>query len=114
MRRSSPRPGEVARPSAVRRRLRVAGVVQGVGFRLFVQSLAGRHGVSGFVGNDTAGVVAELEGDPAAVDAVLAAIEAEPPPLATVERVEVIDIPPTGERGFTIADSRAGDGDAPT
>ena len=46
-----------------RRRFRVRGVVQGVGFRPFVHGLAGRHGLAGFVLNDGDGVVIEAEGD---------------------------------------------------
>ena len=46
-----------------RRRYRVTGIVQGVGFRPFVYGLAGRYGLGGFVLNDGAGVVVEAEGD---------------------------------------------------
>ena len=40
-----------------RRRLRITGVVQGVGFRPFVHGLAARHRLGGFVLNDGRGVV---------------------------------------------------------
>ncbi|HET6988967.1 MAG TPA: acylphosphatase, partial [Kribbella sp.] len=46
----------------VRSRVLVTGVVQGVGFRPFVYSLARELGLSGQVGNTAAGVVAEVEG----------------------------------------------------
>ena len=45
-----------------RRRFRVRGIVQGVGFRPFVYGLALRHGLAGFVLNDGDGVVIEAEG----------------------------------------------------
>ncbi len=45
-----------------RRRIRVGGVVQGVGFRPFVHRLATELGLSGHVGNDTEGVFVEVEG----------------------------------------------------
>ena len=48
---------------AERRRFRVKGVVQGVGFRPFVHGLARRHGLAGFVLNDGEAVVIEAEGD---------------------------------------------------
>ncbi len=53
-----------------RRRFRVTGVVQGVGFRPFVYGLARRLGLAGFVLNDGDGVVIEAEGDPDALDAL--------------------------------------------
>ena len=45
--------------------VRVAGVVQGVGFRPFVYTLAHRLRLHGHVGNDTEGVFIEAEGPPA-------------------------------------------------
>ena len=51
----------------VRTAVRVEGVVQGVGFRPFVYSLATGLGLTGLVGNDTDGVFAEVEGPQAAV-----------------------------------------------
>ncbi|CAN5700431.1 hypothetical protein BH18ACT13_BH18ACT13_03730 [soil metagenome] len=42
-----------------RRRIRVTGVVQGVGFRPFVYALALRHSLAGFVLNDAEGVLIE-------------------------------------------------------
>ena len=47
----------------VRHRIRVTGVVQGVGFRPFVHRLATQLDLTGHVGNDTEGVVVEVEGE---------------------------------------------------
>ena len=66
--------------STVRLSVRVEGVVQGVGFRPFVYSLATRLGLSGWVGNDVDGVFAEVEGPAAGVRQFLDALSAEPPP----------------------------------
>ena len=52
---------------AVRTRITVTGVVQGVGFRPFVHRLAGELGVTGLVGNDSAAVFIEAQGSPRAV-----------------------------------------------
>ncbi|HUK76030.1 MAG TPA: acylphosphatase, partial [Thermoleophilia bacterium] len=49
------------------RRLRVRGVVQGVGFRPFVYNLALRCGLHGWVRNTSAGVEIQIEGPQAAV-----------------------------------------------
>jgi len=85
-----------------RRRFRVRGVVQGVGFRPFVYGLAGRHGLGGFVLNDGEGVLVEAEGEPAALDAFAAALEAEAPALARVDSVTAETVPARGEREFRI------------
>jgi len=90
---------------ASRFRVRVEGVVQGVGFRPFVHGLASARGLSGLVGNDPAGVFIEVEGDPGALDQFLAALEAEAPPLAVIDRVETEVISPTGSAGFVIVES---------
>ncbi len=92
----------------MRVRARVTGTVQGVGFRPFVHRLAGELGLGGWVLNDSDGVVVEAEGEPAAVAALLARIEAEAPPLARVERVQSEELAPRGEAGFEIRASVGG------
>jgi len=92
----------------VRRSVRVTGTVQGVGFRPFVYSLAARLGLSGFVGNDSEGVFAEVEGDPAAVKEFLAAVERDAPPLARIDRIVSKTMQPNDSPGFTIAPSEPG------
>jgi hydrogenase maturation protein HypF len=88
-----------------RRRYRVTGIVQGVGFRPFVHRLAGRHGLSGFVLNDGAGVVVEAEGEGPSLDGFGAALAAEAPALARVDAVAETAVPARGDSGFTIAAS---------
>ncbi|HKY77948.1 MAG TPA: carbamoyltransferase HypF [Acidimicrobiia bacterium] len=90
--------------------IRVEGIVQGVGFRPFVHSLAGRLGLSGWVGNDAHGVVIEAEGDGEALARLVDSLGAEAPPLAVVERVSVRELEPQGEGTFRITQSRAGGG----
>jgi len=91
-----------------RRRLRVRGIVQGVGFRPFVHRLAMRHRLAGHVLNDGGGVVVEAEGKPEELDAFTAALRLQAPPLARVESVSVEPLPPVGERGFEIRASGEG------
>src|SRR5436190_776549 len=105
--------GVANRPSvAERRRFRVRGVVQGVGFRPFVYGLAQRHGLGGFVLNDGEGVLAEAEGPAAALDAFATALAAEAPPLARVDSVTYEPRRPEGAGSFEIAVSLAGGGEA--
>jgi hydrogenase maturation protein HypF len=91
-----------------RTRVRVEGIVQGVGFRPFVHALAGRLGLAGLVGNDAGGVFVEVEGAGEAVERFLDALAREAPPLAVIERVTATPLDPTGAKGFAIAPSRAG------
>jgi hydrogenase maturation protein HypF len=63
-----------------RRHITVQGIVQGVGFRPFVYSLAQRHHLAGHVNNDAAGVTIEVEGDAELLDRFLRAVREEPPP----------------------------------
>jgi len=88
--------------------VRVTGTVQGVGFRPFVYSLASQLGLSGFVGNDSEGVFAEVEGSRAAVAEFLAAVERDAPPLARIGSVVTKNMHPYGSAGFTIAPSAPG------
>lgn len=80
----------------------VTGLVQGVGFRYFVLGRAEAHRVSGWVRNRRDGAVeAEVEGPPAAVEAMLADL-ARGPAAALVRDVRAVDVAPTGSTGFTI------------
>jgi hydrogenase maturation protein HypF len=80
-----------------RLRLRISGVVQGVGFRPFVHRLAGEFGLAGHVGNDAAGVFVEVEGPAAAVDAFTVRVSQDAPPLARVHDVQVTAMRPVAE-----------------
>jgi hydrogenase maturation protein HypF len=95
-----------------RRRLRVRGVVQGVGFRPFVHGLATRAGLGGFVLNDAEGVLVEVEGERRALDAFTRALRRDAPALARVDGVEEEGLPPLGEQAFRIERSGSGAGTA--
>jgi hydrogenase maturation protein HypF len=94
-----------------RRQIRIRGVVQGVGFRPFVHNLARRLGLAGYVLNSSAGVVAEVEGAPAALDSFVESLRTEAPPLARIEEMFVAEIDPLGERDFAIRESQAREGE---
>lgn len=86
----------------IRRRVVVHGFVQGVGFRYTARLEAARLGVVGWVRNRADGTVeAEIEGDEASVTAMLDWFAAGPRG-AIVERTEVSDLEPTGEREFLV------------
>ncbi|MFI5719554.1 carbamoyltransferase HypF [Nocardia sp. NPDC051750] len=96
-----------------RRRLRVRGVVQGVGFRPFVYTTATELALAGEVGNDEAGVLVEIEGAAAALDEFADRLR-RPPPAATVDSVECTDMAVRDISGFRIVGSTpAGGGRTP-
>ena len=94
-----------------RRRLRIAGTVQGVGFRPHLHRLARSLSLTGAAGNDDEGVWCEVQGRHADIDAFEARVTAEAPPLARVDSVRSAEVPPVeGEREFSIAASGSGSG----
>ncbi len=84
----------------------VRGVVQGVGFRPFLYRLAIEEGLAGWAGNDTGGVVVEVEGLEERVRALFERMRAEAPPLARIDSVAVRETAPKGESGFRIVPSQ--------
>jgi hydrogenase maturation protein HypF len=86
-------------------RIRLRGIVQGVGFRPFVHNLAARWQLAGYVLNSSSGLVAEVEGDPDAVDRFVDAVRAEAPPLAWIQEMEAAELAPEGGTSFEIRHS---------
>jgi hydrogenase maturation protein HypF len=89
----------------VRLRVRVEGVVQGVGFRPHVHRLARELRLGGYVLNDERGVLLEVEGPPAAIERFLERLVVEEPPLASIERVLPKAVSARGESAFAILPS---------
>jgi hydrogenase maturation protein HypF len=97
-------------PSTVLRRrvrIRLRGIVQGVGFRPFVHNLARELNLGGYVLNSSAGLVAEVEGDTDAVERFIRAVTEQPPPLAWVQDSECSEMDALGEESFAIHPSEA-------
>jgi hydrogenase maturation protein HypF len=88
-------------------RLHVTGIVQGVGFRPFVYSLADRFGLAGWVRNTSAGVDIEVDGPRDALEAFSGAMRAEAPPLARIDTLSTEYGSANGFQGFEIRDSEA-------
>lgn len=102
--------GEDGRPGTVRRRVIIRGAVQGVGFRPFVHGLARELGLSGYVTNNSGGVVAEIEGEPGHVHTFCDRLTTHAPPLAVISSVSHRRVPALGAGGFTIRPSEHGGG----
>ena len=85
-----------------RRRVVVHGRVQGVFFRDTARRMAESRGLAGWIRNTPEGTVeAVFEGDPEAVEAMVA-FAREGPRGAQVERVDVSDADAEGREGFQI------------
>jgi acylphosphatase len=92
----------VAEASAVRCHVWIDGRVQGVWFRESCRRQAAQWLVAGWIRNRADGrVEAVFEGNPAAVEAMVAWCRTGPP-RAEVTDVEVVVEPPAGERDFEV------------
>ena len=85
----------------------IEGIVQGVGFRPFIYQLAGRYGLSGYVGNTDFGVDLEVEGSDANVASFMRSVVTSPPPLAHIASVRWTDIPVKNQQSFEITQSKS-------
>lgn len=99
-------PADAVRVAPQRLRVRVRGAVQGVGFRPFIHDLATRMRLGGFVKNDAAGVLLEVQGE--RIDAFLDALSRRPPPLARVDGIEVEELAARDSSSFVILESADG------
>ena len=77
----------------VANRLKVNGIVQGVGFRPFVFQLAQKYGLKGEVANTSAGVSIHVEGLAEHITSFEADLAAQAPPLAYI--VDIVSQPAT-------------------
>jgi hydrogenase maturation protein HypF len=96
---------ELRRPSVAGRarlRVRLAGVVQGVGFRPYVFRLATQLGLAGWVRNDLIGVEVEVEGGCERLQGFLERLQEEAPAGTRLESCEAVWLDPVGYDGFTI------------
>ncbi len=88
-------------PIAVR--LRVTGIVQGVGFRPFIYRLAVSRGVAGYVRNlGGSEVEIHVEGEREKIQSFLVGLYVERPPPARIDVLEIEEVKPQGLEGFEI------------
>lgn len=71
--------------------IRVRGIVQGVGFRPFIFRIARDFRIHGRVWNDTWGVQIHAEGYSGDIERFFEEIRSNPPPLAVIQDVEIVD-----------------------
>lgn len=84
----------------MRVKVRVTGIIQGVGFRPFIYRMAVKNGLKGYVRNmGDAGVEILLEGEENAINNFLKCLKKEKPPLAQIH--EIITTKLGGEYEYT-------------
>ncbi len=86
----------------MRLRVKVNGIVQGVGFRPFAQRLAHQLGLGGWVANTPEGAVLEVEGPSSTVESFLRRLTTDAPASALVDRMTTQAVPAAGETSFSI------------
>jgi len=83
----------------------VSGIVQGVGFRPFVYTIAKELDLKGFVLNNGHGVHIEIEGTQQKLDLFLTRLQDELPPLSQIDKIKKVHKKPQGDRSFVIQES---------
>ena len=92
--------------SKIRCRIRIRGVVQGVGFRPFVYKLATSLDLAGFVFNSSSGVTIEIEGGTTLVHTFIDGLRIDAPRLAEIAELNVFEMTVKGVTGFDILESQ--------
>lgn len=90
----------------VRKKIKIRGVVQGVGFRPFVYRLAQRHRLTGYVRNATDGVDIEVEGKTDTITRFIELLDKQKPPAARIDHIRARTIRLRKSRRFVIKESK--------
>lgn len=87
-------------------RIRIEGLVQGVGFRPFVYRLARQYGLNGWVVNQTDGLTVKVEGLPSSFAGFMEDLRSKAPVVARIEEILVEQDDPEGMNGFFVLASQ--------
>jgi len=91
-------------------KINITGIVQGVGFRPFVFTLAKILQLTGYVRNDSHGVEIIVQGEPGQIARFKETIRQYPPPHCRIDQLEVAEFTTTEKfTDFTIAASQPDD-----
>lgn len=88
-------------------RVKIHGIVQGVGFRPFVYRLAKENSITGWVRNESDGVQLAIEGKANGLTKFLSQLTRDLPPLARITRMEKEPAAFCGYEEFTIEFSKS-------
>ena len=93
------------------RKIKVKGIVQGVGFRPFVYGLAEKYSLTGWVRNSSSGVEIVINGNPQSLEQFVIELKNNPPALAHIDLIDVQTIAASDFKGFTILPSLSEEGE---
>lgn len=93
----------------MRLRISITGLVQGVGFRPFVFRLAEELGLKGYVLNNMAGVLIEVEGEKETLDTFLVKVDKERPEISRIFSLQHSFLKEKGFKNFEIRKSLTGE-----
>jgi hydrogenase maturation protein HypF len=85
--------------------IKITGVVQGVGFRPFIYTLALANGLNGWIMNAEGGVEIHIEGEDQQLQSFVEQMKARPPHAAEIAEVRVEGTEVSGCPNFTIRES---------
>ena len=89
-----------------RARIRINGIVQGVGFRPFIHRLVSEHRLNGMIRNNSSGVEIELDGERSEIERFVEEIPLKAPGHALIKELKTeYGLPCAGYTGFTITES---------
>jgi hydrogenase maturation protein HypF len=86
-------------------KIRLEGVIQGVGFRPFIFRLCRESSLTGFILNTSSGVEIHVEASREAIISFYENLEENLPPLAKVTQKEITFVKPAGYNDFSIKES---------
>ncbi len=86
--------------------IHITGIVQGVGFRPFVYTLADKHQLNGWVRNSANGVDIEIVGSKKALQAFIEELPISAPPLSQIDSIETREIKAQEFSDFRIVQSK--------
>lgn len=92
--------------SSKRLRIKIKGIVQGVGFRPFIYKLANKYTLTGFIHNNGDGVSIEVEGEKQRIESFICDLKNLNPPLSRIDSITKENIVTQNSHNFTIIESK--------
>lgn len=93
------------------KKIHIKGIVQGVGFRPFVYSLAFKYNLTGWVRNSSNGVEIEVNGKSPNIENFLTVLRNSPPLLSRIDTFEVENVNTNNYKDFSIIESNSMEGE---